>query len=155
MLVSLEVLVIGCCDEMHGVIGEEDEEISQEDGVGNHREIALERTNKEFVFPKLSSLSFVNLQNLGSFSGSHREDCDFKFPSLTQLEIWGCPELKKLCSGKLDAPLLKKVKVTENTYIPVDLKDRELSFLRHLRDLGFAGRSRTDGKVEGFIKLSR
>ncbi|CDP09599.1 unnamed protein product [Coffea canephora] len=122
MLVSLEVLVIGCCDEMHGVIGEEDEEISQEDGVGNHREIALERTNKEFVFPKLSSLSFVNLQNLGSFSGRHREDCHFKFPSLTQLEIWGCPELKKLCSGKLDAPLLKKVKVTENTYIPVDLK---------------------------------
>ncbi|XP_027174334.1 disease resistance protein At4g27190-like [Coffea eugenioides] len=56
MLVSLEVLVIGCCDEMHGVIGEEDEEISQEDDVGNHREIALERTNKEFVFPKLSSL---------------------------------------------------------------------------------------------------
>ncbi|CDP19859.1 unnamed protein product [Coffea canephora] len=122
MLVSLEVLVIGSCDEMHGVIGEEDEEISQEDGVGNHREIALERTNKEFVFPKLSSLSFVNLQNLGSFSGRHREDCHFKFPSLTQLEIWGCPELKKLCSGKLDAPLLKKVKVTENTYIPVDLK---------------------------------
>ncbi|XP_027156515.1 disease resistance protein At4g27190-like [Coffea eugenioides] len=123
MLVSLEKLKVGLCPAMYGVIAGENEETSQEDHDGGEkREISLGRTNKEFLFPKLSSLSFVNLQNLQSFSGGHHEDCEFKFPSLTQLEIMRCPELKNLCPGKLDAPLLKKVKVEENdANIPLDL----------------------------------
>ncbi|XP_027174129.1 disease resistance protein At4g27190-like [Coffea eugenioides] len=124
MLVSLEELKVGLCPAMYAVIAGENEETSQEDHDGGEkREISLGRTNKEFLFPKLSSLSFVNLQNLQSFSGGHHEGCDFKFPSLTQLEIMRCPELKNLCPGKLDAPLLKKVKVEENdANIPLDLK---------------------------------
>ncbi|CDP08035.1 unnamed protein product [Coffea canephora] len=120
---------------MHEVIGEEDEEVSQEDNarhhdVGKQREIALGRTNKEFVFPKLSSLRLEDLKNLRSFGGSHREDYEFKFPLLTELIIVSCPKLKKFCSGKLDAPWLKKVQIgssdTENFEAPVDLKDREI-----------------------------
>ncbi|XP_027174342.1 disease resistance protein At4g27190-like [Coffea eugenioides] len=135
MLISLERLNVRWCSEMHGVIGEEDEEVSQEDNarhhdVGKHREIALGRTSKEFVFPKLSSLQLKALGNLRSFGGSHREDYEFKFPLLTTLIIESCPKLKKFCSGKLNASLLKKVQTApgdiEDFEVPVDLKDREI-----------------------------
>ena len=50
----------------------------------------------------------------------------FKFLVLTEWIIERCPKLKKFYSGKLDAPLLKKVKTTagdvENFEAPVDLK---------------------------------
>ncbi|XP_027155666.1 disease resistance protein At4g27190-like [Coffea eugenioides] len=125
MLISLEGLEVDRCSEMCEVIGKEDEEISQEDNaqqhdVGKHREIALGRTSKEFVFPKLSSLELKALENLRSFGGSHREDYEFKFPLLTELIIVSCPKLKKFCSGKLNAPLLKKIQTT-----PRDIKDFE------------------------------
>ncbi|CDP19857.1 unnamed protein product [Coffea canephora] len=131
MLISLEELDVRECSKMHEVIGEEDEEVSQKDNtqqhdVGKQREIALGRTSKEFVFPKLSSLQLKALENLRSFDGSHREDYEFKFPLLTELIISYCPKLKKFCSGKLNAPLLKEVQIgpsnTENFEAPVDLK---------------------------------
>ncbi|XP_027174330.1 disease resistance protein At4g27190-like [Coffea eugenioides] len=131
MLISLEELDVRWCSKMHEVIGAEDEEVSQEDNARHHdvgkcREIALGRTNKEFVFPKLNSLRLEDLKNLRSFGGSHREDYEFKFPLLTELFIMNCPKLKKFCSGKLDAPWLKKVQIgpsdRENFEPPVDLK---------------------------------
>ncbi|CDP09606.1 unnamed protein product [Coffea canephora] len=131
MLISLEALEVCGCSKMCEVIGEEDEEISQEDNtrhhdVGKRREIALERTSKEFVFPRLSFLRLAYLENLRSFGGSNRKDYEFKFPLLTELIISYCPKLKKFCSGNLDAPLLKKVQIgpsdTENFEAPVDLK---------------------------------
>nr|XP_027068163.1 disease resistance protein At4g27190-like isoform X2 [Coffea arabica] len=135
MLISLEALEVSVCSKMCEVIGEEDEEISQEDNtrhhdVGKRREIALERTSKEFVFPRLSFLRLAFLENLRNFGGSHREDYEFKFPLLTNLIIESCPMLKKFCSGNLDAPLLKKIQTTsrdvENFEAPVDLKDRKI-----------------------------
>ena len=130
MLISLEELKVRGCSEMCGVIGEEDEEVSQEDNAqqhdaGKHGEIALERISKEFVFPKLNSLWLEDLENLRNFGGSHREDYEFKFPLLTKLFIMSCPKLKKLCFGNLDAPLLKKIQTSrdiENFEAPVDLK---------------------------------
>nr|XP_027068175.1 disease resistance protein At4g27190-like isoform X2 [Coffea arabica] len=134
MLISLEKLKVRRCSKMCGVIGEEDEEVSQEDNAqqhdaGKHGEIALERISKEFVFPKLNSLWLEDLENLRNFGGSHREDYEFKFPLLTKLFIMSCPKLKKLCFGNLDAPLLKKIQTSrdiENFEAPVDLKDREI-----------------------------
>ncbi|XP_027175361.1 disease resistance protein RPS2-like [Coffea eugenioides] len=135
MLISLEALEVYWCSEMCEVIGEEDEEVSLEDNaqhhdIGKRREIALGRTSKEFVFSRLTSLRLQALENLRSFGGSYREDYEFKFPLLTELIISYCPKLKKFCSGNLDAPLLKKVRImpsdTENFEAPVDLKDREI-----------------------------
>ncbi|XP_027155331.1 disease resistance protein RPS2-like [Coffea eugenioides] len=131
MLISLEKLEVDRCSGMCEVIGKEDEEVRLEDNarhhdVGKRREIAPERTSKEFVFPKLSSLKLRELENLQSFGGSHREDYEFKFPLLTKLIIFYCPKLKKFCSGNLDAPLLKEVRIgpsdRENFEAPVDLK---------------------------------
>ncbi|XP_027174244.1 disease resistance protein At4g27190-like [Coffea eugenioides] len=125
MLKSLEELQVHGCLEMCGVIGEEDEEVSLEDNaqhhdVGKRGEIALGRTSRELVFPRLNSLWLDDLENLRSFSGSHREDYEFKFPFLTELIIVSCPKLKKFCSGKLNAPLLKKIQTA-----PRDIKDFE------------------------------
>ncbi|CDP09608.1 unnamed protein product [Coffea canephora] len=131
MLISLEKLNVHCCSEMCEVIGEEDKEVSQEDNtqhhdVGKRREIALGRSGKGFMFPKLNSLWLEDLKNLRNFGGSHREDYEFKFPLLTELIIVSCPKLKKFCSGKLNAPLLKKVQTApgdiEDFEAPVDLK---------------------------------
>ncbi|CDP20838.1 unnamed protein product [Coffea canephora] len=135
MLISLEKLDVRQCSEMCEVIGEEDEEVSQEDNtqhhiVGKRREIALGRTNKEFVFPKLNSLRLEDLKNLRSFGGRHWEDYEFKFSLLTELFIMNCPKFKKFCSGKLDAPWLKKIQTAprdiKDFEAPVDLKDREI-----------------------------
>ncbi|XP_027173080.1 uncharacterized protein LOC113772802 [Coffea eugenioides] len=135
MLISLEELEVHWCLKMCEVIGEEDEEVCQEDNarhhdVGKRREIAPGRTSKEFVFPRLSFLRLDCLNNIRSFGGSHRDDYEFKFPLLTTLIISYCPKLKKFCSGNLDAPLLKKVQTTPNDIknfeAPVDLKDREI-----------------------------
>ncbi|XP_027174321.1 disease resistance protein RPS2-like [Coffea eugenioides] len=127
MLTSLEKLQIRSCRKMHGIIGQENEEVSQEDNaqqhdVEKHREIALERTKREFEFPRLCKLWLDDLKNLRSFGGSHQEDCEFKFPQLTELTITNCPKLKKFCFGNLDAPLLKKVTVAWKLEAPVDLK---------------------------------
>ncbi|XP_027173239.1 disease resistance protein At4g27190-like [Coffea eugenioides] len=137
MLISLEVLTVDKCSEMHEVIGEEDEEVSQEDNaqhhdVGKRREISLGRTSKEFVFPRLTSLQLKALENLQSFSGSHREDYEFKFPLLTELIIVSCPKLKKFCSGKLNAPLLKKVQT-----VPSDIENFEDRRFKGSGDLSF------------------
>ncbi|CDP20104.1 unnamed protein product [Coffea canephora] len=67
------------------------------------------------LFSQSTPKCLVKLQNIS-----------FKFPLLTELIIVSCPKLKKFCSGKLNAPLLKKVQTvpsdTENFEAPVDLK---------------------------------
>ncbi|XP_071939279.1 uncharacterized protein [Coffea arabica] len=142
MLISLEELKVRGCSEMCEVIGEEDEEVSQEDNaqhhdIGKRREIALGKTSKEFVFPRLSSLQLERLKNLRRFSGSHQEDYEFKFSLLTTLILVSCPKLKKFCSGKLDAPWLKKVQIgpiyIENFEAPVDLKLSKLQSLQRYK----------------------
>ncbi|KAK9230139.1 hypothetical protein WN944_023106 [Citrus x changshan-huyou] len=68
--------------------------INDEDGAENFEE--------EIVFTKLKILSLYDLDSLTSFCSANYT---FKFPSLEDLSIIGCPKMKIFTKGELNVPL--------------------------------------------------
>ncbi|XP_022744216.1 probable disease resistance protein At4g27220 isoform X2 [Durio zibethinus] len=65
----------------------------------------------EITFRKLKYLELNCLKNLASFCpGNHT----FKFPSLEELIVTGCPRLKVFCHGVLSTPQLQRVKESDH-----------------------------------------
>ncbi|XVF30379.1 hypothetical protein REPUB_Repub16aG0052400 [Reevesia pubescens] len=90
-LVQLEKMTIRQCLSMKEIVGD-----------GGHEE------TYNIIFSNLKFLEFQHLPNLTSFcSGNHT----FEFPSLEQLIVSQCPELKIFCPGVLNVPLLRTVQV--------------------------------------------
>ncbi|KAH9752713.1 hypothetical protein KPL71_014810 [Citrus sinensis] len=81
------MLVYGC-RAMREVV------INDEDGAANFEE--------EIVFTKLKILYLYDLDSLTSFCSANYT---FKFPSLEDLSIIGCPKMKIFTKGELNAPL--------------------------------------------------
>ena len=103
-LVQLKQLIIYECKRMR--------EIVTNDGEGE--------AGDEICFNQLNHLWLFNLPTLRSFDLGNRT---IKFPSLEDLTMTGCPEMKIFSNGVLSMPKLKKVGLDENERWP---KEREL-----------------------------
>ncbi|KAJ9185577.1 hypothetical protein P3X46_005194 [Hevea brasiliensis] len=89
-MVQLETLTVKSCDMLMEIVGGERE------------------TTEEIVFTKLKTLKLKYLQSLTSFClGSYT----LKFPSLEQVIVHGCPNLRIFSPGVLSTPKLQSVKV--------------------------------------------
>ncbi|XP_058000241.1 uncharacterized protein LOC110660410 isoform X5 [Hevea brasiliensis] len=88
-MVQLEKLTVYSCDMLMEIVG------------GEHRE-----TMEEIVFTKLKTLKLKDLQSLTSFClGSYT----LKFPSLEQVTVVECPNLRIFNPGVLSTPKLQSV----------------------------------------------
>lgn len=94
-LVNLRSLRISSCDETEQVTEEEEEDATL------------------LLFPKLNELLLLGLPKLVSFSGSRK--CVVELPSLTKVNILGCPVMKCFSRGPLTAPNLESI-VIENRH---------------------------------------
>ena len=103
-LVQLKQLIIYECKRMREIVTNE--------GEGE--------AGDEICFNQLNHLWLFNLPTLRSFNLGNRT---IKFPSLEDLTMTGCPEMKIFSNGVLSMPKLKKVGLDENERWP---KEREL-----------------------------
>ncbi|KAK2640403.1 hypothetical protein Ddye_028198 [Dipteronia dyeriana] len=113
--------------------------------VGNHGAV----TEDEIILPKLKSLSLKYLPSLRSFCSWN---VNLEFPSLEELIVYKCPQMKIFSQGVLIKQTLRKVKIDhkwielrpevdinkviqefhENVNIRTSIKDCEGSFSHHL-----------------------
>ena len=70
----------------------------------------------EICFKQLKFLGLYDLPTLRSF---HLGNCTIKFPSLDNLTVIGCLEMKIFSNGVLNMSKLKEVRVDENDWSPV------------------------------------
>ncbi|XP_058000238.1 uncharacterized protein LOC110660410 isoform X2 [Hevea brasiliensis] len=90
-MVQLEILTVNSCDMLIEIVG------------GKHHE-----TTEEIVFTKLKTLKLSDLQSLTSFClGCYT----LKFPSLEQVTVVRCPNLRIFNPGVLSTPKLQSVEV--------------------------------------------
>ncbi|KAI9076881.1 hypothetical protein K1719_041185 [Acacia pycnantha] len=94
-LVSLETLEINDCKRME--------------------EIVMNDTNEDVQvgirFNRLYSIKLTDMPSLKMFSSQSRT---FEFPIFEEIDISGCPEMKKFCPGVLKTPKLSKVKIEDH-----------------------------------------
>ncbi|KAG6624880.1 hypothetical protein CIPAW_16G056700 [Carya illinoinensis] len=92
LLVKLEEIEVHGCNEMEAVL-------AKESGDEENRDV--------IVFPLVKTLELMNLQKLECF---YTEDNHaFEWPSLDEITIDGCPELKMFASTSAKTPKLKGV----------------------------------------------
>ncbi|KAH6808405.1 hypothetical protein C2S51_029513 [Perilla frutescens var. frutescens] len=115
-LVSLRELSIGYCDQMVKVI--EDKEAKEEEKLVISA--AAERTT--LLFPKLQKLQLWFLPKLVSFC---EWKCDVEFPSLREVEIQSCPNMKHFTLGLLTTPNLEVVRIYWESNLEVVRINRE------------------------------
>ena len=65
----------------------------------------------DIVFSKLQRLRLVHLQSLKWFCSTR---CIFKFPSLEQFEVKGCPQMEYFCETVPSTPRVKEVKIDDH-----------------------------------------
>ncbi|KAG8363566.1 hypothetical protein BUALT_Bualt19G0035800 [Buddleja alternifolia] len=90
-LVNLKKLWIESCNQMVKVIGDDEENICE---------------NSQLMFPNLEELYLNSLPNLVNFCGCR---CALQLPSLTDIEIAGCPQMESFTMGSLTTPKLSLV----------------------------------------------
>ncbi|KAI9076837.1 hypothetical protein K1719_041141 [Acacia pycnantha] len=78
-------------------------------------EIVMNDTNEDvqvgITFNLLHSIKLTDMPSLKMFSSQSRT---FEFPTFEEIDISGCPEMKKFCPGVLKTPKLSKVKIEDN-----------------------------------------
>ncbi|XP_028797609.1 probable disease resistance protein At1g15890 [Neltuma alba] len=76
------------------------------------KEIVMNETNEDveggITFNQLHRIRLIDMLSLKMFSS---QSCTFEFPKLEDIEITGCPQMKKLGLGVLKTPKLSKVKI--------------------------------------------
>ncbi|KAH6799672.1 hypothetical protein C2S51_036156 [Perilla frutescens var. frutescens] len=102
-LVSLKALKISDCDELVQMIKDDEEEKAAS---GGQRTILL--------FPKLQELELEDLPKLVSIC---EWKCDVELPSLKEVEIHRCPNMKYFMLGFLAAPNLQVFKTDLDNYL--------------------------------------
>lgn len=101
-LVNLKELVILNCTEMVKVI-EDDEE----------KEKVVSGSQRTLLFPKLQTLYLNQLCKLESFC---EWKCDVEFPSLRELQIFYCNNMKTCTLGPLATPNLESVRIDDGDF---------------------------------------
>ncbi|XP_028761005.1 probable disease resistance protein At1g61300 [Neltuma alba] len=75
-------------------------------------EIVKNETNGDveggITFNQLHGIRLIDMLSLKMFSS---QSCTFEFPKLEDIEVTGCPQMKKLGRGVLKTPKLSKVKI--------------------------------------------
>lgn len=117
-LQQLQVIDIPECKSMEVILGTE-----EEDRISSNQEIELitprgiqkcsltaEAATNEITFSKLKSLSLSYLPSITSFC---LVNYTFRFPSLEELTVRGCPSMKIFSRGVLSTPRLRKVQLAE------------------------------------------
>ncbi|KAH6808422.1 hypothetical protein C2S51_029530 [Perilla frutescens var. frutescens] len=114
-LVNLKELSIYNCDEMVKVINDDEEK-------------AVSGGQRTLLFPKLEELHLYFLPELVSFCECK---CDVELPSLRQVEIFGCLNMKYFTWGHLTTPKLEIIKINDDDFGGLkDLNDMlQLHFL--------------------------
>ncbi|KAI9076860.1 hypothetical protein K1719_041164 [Acacia pycnantha] len=78
-------------------------------------EIVMNDTNEDvqvgITFNRLYSIKLTDMPSLKMFSSQSRT---FEFPIFEEIDISGCPEMKKFCPGVLKTPKLSKVKIEDH-----------------------------------------
>ncbi|XP_022719621.1 uncharacterized protein LOC111277438 [Durio zibethinus] len=95
-LVHLEKMVVTECVSVKEIVGNEGDEQTY-----------------NIAFAKLKCLELQHLPNLTSFSSSNHT---FEFPSLEEVIVSQCPELKIFSRGNLNVPMLRRVQVKGQDY---------------------------------------
>ena len=70
-----------------------------------------------------NQLNYLRLDDLPSLRSFHLGNRTIRFPSLEDLTVTGCPEMKIFSNGVLSMPKLKKVGLDENEWWP-ELRER-------------------------------
>ncbi|KAK4259572.1 hypothetical protein QN277_005889 [Acacia crassicarpa] len=102
-LVSLESLEINDCKSMEEIV----------------RNDTNEDVQAGITFNQLRKIKLIDMPSLKMFSPQSHT---FEFPKLEEIEISGCPQMKKFCPGVLKTPNLSKVIIEEHG---MELKDEE------------------------------
>ncbi|KAH6827620.1 hypothetical protein C2S53_015305, partial [Perilla frutescens var. hirtella] len=105
-LVNLKQLEISYCNKMVKVIEDEKEEENVVSGGGA-------QTTTTILFPKLQELMLQHLHKLESFC---EWKCGVELPSLREVEIIWCSNLKTFSLGPLTTPNLIKVKINDEYF---------------------------------------
>ncbi|KAH6808403.1 hypothetical protein C2S51_029511 [Perilla frutescens var. frutescens] len=108
-LVSLRELSICVCDEMVKVIEDEEEKEKEEEKLV----ISAARQRTTLLFPKLQELQLWHLPKLVSFC---EWEFDVEFPSLREVEISRCPDMKQFTLGPLSTPKLEVVRINNENF---------------------------------------
>ncbi|KAK6921624.1 NB-ARC, partial [Dillenia turbinata] len=131
-LLSLNVLTVSDCEMMEEIIAKGSEEM----------------TDSNIVFPRLSSIMFMELPNITSF---YQGSCTLEFPSLEYFMVEKCPKLNKFSlevstlevlntvNGALDDPQVEagpdiRHLLDEKVAFP-NLEEIQLCSLEHLREI--------------------
>ncbi|WCJ43237.1 Disease resistance protein At4g27190 [Euphorbia peplus] len=94
-LVQLQKMTITNCEEVSEIVSNEESD---------------EESKEKIVFTRLQSLELNNLRSLVSFCSA---ECSFEFPSLTQVIVSRCPNIKFFSKGVSTTPELKMIQVSE------------------------------------------
>ncbi|XP_031276449.1 probable disease resistance protein At4g27220 [Pistacia vera] len=108
-LQQLQIIEVTECRIMEEIFS-----IGTEDNINNNEGYKMEVTDEdvteeEIIFGKLKRLSLSYLPNLSSLCSGNGT---FKFPSLEEVIVKGCPNMKIFSPGVLSTPSLHKVKVS-------------------------------------------
>ncbi|XP_050213564.1 uncharacterized protein LOC126664968 isoform X2 [Mercurialis annua] len=95
-MVQLVTLRVKSCDMMLEIVASEQD-----------------RTTYEIVFSKLRNIQLEDLHSLSSFCPGNYS---FNFPSLEQVTVFRCPNMRIFCPGVLSTPNLDSVKVSRSKF---------------------------------------
>ncbi|KAJ4955475.1 hypothetical protein NE237_012258 [Protea cynaroides] len=110
-LLQLEELQIWNCPNLEEIIVNDLDHDRDEEDI-EEKQLSMGMCRKTAVFPRLRELALGYLRNLSAVSKGVSL-CHYDWPSLERLEVYGCPNLKRLPLNLQTATKLKEIEVDE------------------------------------------